>query len=126
MDRLPADDTGTDTIGGFMNTTFDNLFATKPFVSVGVITPSPWWGYTPDGTTENSTKAQAYCEMLIEICNKRSIPVLDLFHNSNLHPNDSGFRTEFFADADGVHPNNKGHAKIAPMIYEFLNKLVEL
>lgn len=89
-----ADDTGTSTLGGYMNTTFDNLFTAKPFISVGVITPTPWWGKTPGGTSENSVKAQDYCEMLIEICNRRSIPVLDLFHRSNLHPDDSGYRAD--------------------------------
>lgn len=121
-----ADDTGTNTIGGWMNTTFDNLFTTKPFVSVGVILPTPWWGYAPIGTSENDQKAIQYCEMLTTICERRSIPVLNLFNRSNLHPDDSSFRTEFFNNADGVHPNNKGHAKIAPMVLEFLKDLVEL
>ena len=121
-----ADDTGTDTLGGWMNTTFDNLYATKPFVSVGVILPTPWWGRSPDGSTEGRLKAVHYCDMLLEICRRRSIPVLDMFHNSNFHPNESNFREEFFANADGVHPNNAGHAKMAPMFFQFLKKLIEL
>ena len=121
-----ADDTGTDTLGGWMNTTFDNLYATKPFVSVGVILPTPWWGRSPDGSTEGRLKAVHYCDMLLEICRRRSIPVLDMFHNSNFHPNESNYREEFFANADGVHPNNAGHAKMAPMFFQFLKGLIEL
>lgn len=117
-----ADDSGTDTIGGYMNTTFDNLFATKPFISVGVIAPSPWWGKAPNDPTNNASQ---YVALLKEITSRRSIPFLDLFHCSNLHPNDSDFRDEFFANSDGVHPNNAGHKKIEPMIYEFLKGIVE-
>lgn len=119
-----ADDTGTDTLGGWMNTTFNNLYATKPFVSVGVILPTPWWGRSPDGSTEERAKAVQYCEMLKTIAERRSIPVLDLFHRSNLHPNDSNFRDEFYSNADGVHPNNAGHAKFAPMILQFLKEII--
>ena len=117
-----ADDTGTSTVGGWMNTTFDNLYATKPFVSVGVILPTPWWGDMPTDPTANPSK---YCDMLLEICRRRSIPVLDLFHNSNLHPDKSDYRDEFYANADGVHPNDKGHAKIAPMIHRFLEQIID-
>ena len=119
-----ADDTGTDTLGGWMNTTFDNLYTAKPFVSVGVILPTPWQGKTPDGSTADRAKAVQYCEMLKTIAERRSIPVLDLFHRSNLHPNDSDFRDEFYSNADGVHPNDAGHAKIAPMIEQFLRRII--
>lgn len=124
LDLGTADDTGTDTLGGWMNTTFDNLYSAKPFVSVGIILPTPWWGRTPDGTTENRAKAVQYCEMLRTIAERRGIPVLDLFHRSNLHPNEENFRTQFFANADGVHPNNAGHAKFAPMIERFLEEII--
>lgn len=117
-----ADDTGTETLGGWMNTTFDNLYNTKPFVSVGVILPTPWGSRTPTDPTSDQSK---YCDMLAEICRRRSIPVLDLFHNSNLHPDKSNYRDEFYSNADGVHPNNLGHKKIAPMILGFLELLVE-
>ena len=121
-----ADDTGTDTLGGYMNTTFDRLYSVKPFVSVGVILPTPWWGRTPLGSTENERQAIAYCDLLLEICRRRSIPVLDLFHNSNFHPNEENFRNEFFYQADGTHPNNKGHQKIAPMVLQFLKEIIQL
>lgn len=124
IDLGTASDTGTDTIGGFINTTLNNLYSVKPFVNVGIILPTPWWAVTPSGTSDNAVKGQQYCDMLLEICRKRSIPVLDLFHNSNLHPNQENFRTEFYANADGVHPNNKGHKKIAAQILEFLYRII--
>lgn len=124
LDLGTADDTGTSTLGGYMNTTFDNLYSTKPFVSVGIILPTPWWGKTPAGTSADAVKAQQYCDMLTTIAKRRSIPVLDLFHNSNLQPGYSNFRDEFYSNADGVHPNNAGHAKIAPMIEQFLAEII--
>lgn len=119
-------DTGTGTVGGCMNTALDNLYAAKPFVPVGIILPTPWWGLTPDGSTENRAKAVQYCELLRKVAERRSIPVLDLFHRSGFHPNESNYRTEYFANADGTHPNNKGHALIAPAILQFLETLMPM
>lgn len=124
IDLGTADDTGTDTLGGFINTTLNNLYSVKPFVNVGIILPTPWWGVTPAGTSDRAIKGQQYCAMLLEICRRRSIPVLDLYHNSNLHPDSENFRTEFYANADGVHPNNKGHKKIAAQVLEFLYRII--
>ena len=120
-------DTGTSTICGCINTTLDNLL--NRFVSngklpvIGVITPTPWVGSTPD--IANNSMAQ-YCEKLIECCRRKSIPVLDLYHESNLHPDNSAFRALAYShdEGNGVHPDENGHKIIAPMFEAFLDKLL--
>ena len=125
LDLGTASDTGTTTIAGCINQTLDNLFSVKPFATVGIITPTAWNGNTPD-IADNQMKA--YSDLLIEIAKRRSIPVLDLYRESNLHPESETFRNEFYYENgvqdDGVHPNSKGHKKIASQIREFIAKLI--
>ena len=58
-------------------------------------------------------------------CENYSIPVLDLFHESNLMPWNNTNRAEYFSTeanptGDGVHPNDKGQKIIAYKIYDFI------
>lgn len=120
-----ADDTGTTTLGGCMNHFFDALKQARPFAKVGVMTSIPWKDQTP--ANGNCLMAQ-YNEMLTTIARRRGFPVLDLFHESNLDPNDEGFRVEFYNENGeqdaGVHPNSKGHKRFYPVVREFIRKLI--
>ena len=117
-----ATDTGTNTLGGCINTTIDNLYAIMPLVQLGIVTPSPWIGNMPydDGWMEN------YSNLIVEICRNRSIPCLDLFHCSNLDPNSADVRAEAYSkdDGGGVHPDENGHKIIAPRFEWFLDSLL--
>lgn len=120
-------DSGTSTICGCINTTLDTILATFMTDSrvpvIGVITPTPWIGCDPGDDTDPMT---VYCEAIIACCKARSIPVLDLYHCSNLHPNDATFRTLAYSkdEGNGVHPDETGHKIIAPMIENFLKSLI--
>lgn len=117
-----TDDDNT-TLCGCINLTFDAIFAAFPLVPLGVITPTPWKNSEPsDGTTTMSQ----YCEKLVQICARRGIPCLDLYHCSNLHPNDSDFQEIAYShdEEDGVHPDENGHKFIAPRFREFLFTLI--
>lgn len=118
-----ANDTGTTTIGGCINTTLDNLFAAFPLANVGIVTPTPWTNQNP--TTEPND-ASAYVDLIKAICNKRSIPCLDLFHCSQLRPWDSDFRDLAYSkdDGGGTHPDETGHKIIAPRFQTFLDSLL--
>lgn len=118
-----ATDTGTDTIGGAINTTLDNLFTVMPLANVGIVSPTPWVNSNP--LTEPNTASQ-YCELLEAICKRRSIPFLDLFHESLLRPWDSTFRTIAYSrdEGNGVHPDENGHKLIAPRFEAFLDSLL--
>ena len=117
------DDTGTSTIGGCINTTFDDLFTAIPLANVGVISPTPWGtAYPLDNENSNWYK---YVELLRDICYRRGIPFLDLFHASLLRPWDSEFISEAYSnDSSGVHPDENGHKLIAPRFEGFLDSLL--
>lgn len=116
-------DTGTETLCGCINTTIDNLIALMPTVSLGIVSPTPWRGGEPYRTDILFVQ---YCEALKTICEYRSIPFLDLYHCSNLRPwTEEGRAACFSHDGDsGVHPDETGHALIAPRFKWFLESLI--
>ena len=120
IDIGTASDTGTETIGGAINTTLDNLLAIHPLAKIGMITPTPWYNNMP----YNERKMTSYSDLIIEIAKRRSIPYLDLFRCSTLNPNESNSLKAFFYNSDGTHPNDEGHKRITPQIREFLKTLI--
>ena len=120
-------DTTADTICGNINITLDSLYQRLPTVRLGIITPTPWHdgsrSYTP--ITPGNIMEQ-YCDALVEICKRRSIPCLDLYHQSNLRPDDSAFQAAAYSKDTsrlGVHPDETGHLIFAPRFLEFLRTL---
>ena len=117
-----ADDTGTTTIGGCINTTIDNIYNIMPTVQLGIVSPTPWVASNP----YNHPEANAYADLLEAICKKRSIPFLNLYYESNLRPWDSIFRTLAYSkdDGNGVHPDETGHKLIASRFKQFIESLL--
>lgn len=117
------DDSGTDTIAGCMNTTLDNLFTAYPLAVVGVVAPTPWQSATPLSATSSASQ---YCALLKRICERRSIPYLDLFHQSLLRPWDASFKSLAYTKdgGGGTHPDETGHKLIAPRFKGFLDTLL--
>ena len=118
-----ATDTGTTTICGCINTTLDEVYSILPTKGLGVITTTPW--ITAEPSDGNGSISQ-YCAAIVEICALRGIPCLDLYHCSLLHPDDSDFRALAYSkdEGNGVHPDETGHAMIAPRIRQFLFTLI--
>lgn len=116
-------DTGTETLCGCINTTIDNLIAIMPAVSLGIVSPTPWVGSSPANADGGMAK---YCAAMKTICENRSIPFLDLYHCSNLRPWTEEGRAACYTkdDGNGVHPDEKGHALIAPRFKAFLETLI--
>lgn len=115
-------DISSNDICGFINATLDRLYEIKPFVKVGIITPTPWYNsFTLKECSEYATK-------LKQIAEKRSIPCLDLFRCSNLHPDKENFREKFYNEDgvqdNGTHPNSLGHLRIYPQFREFLKSML--
>ena len=123
----PSDDISDNTLCGYINDTLDKLLDTfttaGKLLNVGVVTPTPWVGATPS-TPGNAM--ELYCDAIVEICKRKSIPCLDLYHESNLHPDDAAFRALAYSrdEGNGVHPDENGHKLIAPRFYNFLNSLI--
>ena len=122
-------DTTADTICGCVNLTLDNYFEVMPVVPIGIIAPAPWKSYPTTKLTNN--RFADYVEALKQICEYRGVPFLDLYHGSNLRPeNEDNCDTCYYSgssldgNGDGVHPNELGHMIIAPKIYEFIKTLL--
>lgn len=120
-------DVGTTTICGCINQTLDNILdrflQNGKVPTIGVITPTPWVNNPPSNPTGSMS---LYCDAIIQCCKRKSIPVLDLFRESNLHPDNATFRTLAYSkdEGNGVHPDETGHKIIAPMFEAFLYKLL--
>lgn len=116
-------DTGTNTICGCVNTTIDRLYSVLPTVQVGIVTPTPWESCPP---TVTGNKMELYANAIVEICKRRGIPCLDLYHSSNLRPWDSKFKELAYSkdNGNGVHPDETGHKIIAPRFMAFLDSLL--
>ncbi len=61
-----------------------------------------------------------YVHVIKEKAAKYSVPVLDLFAKSGMQPKIEPQNKLYFAD--GLHPNDLGHERIAKMIKQFLEK----
>ena len=83
-------DTGTTTICGCVNTTFDYIQEHFPLVPFGVVTTTPHKNYN-DVPSNPDSPMNEYVDKIIAICKRRSIPCLDLYHCSNLHPESQKF-----------------------------------
>lgn len=105
-------DTGTNTICGCVNTTIDNIYDVVPTARLIIVSPTPWQSYNPKN---EGNAMDLYSKALGEICRRRGIPFLDLYHCSGLRPWDSEFRTLAYSkdDGNGVHPDETGHEIIS-------------
>ena len=115
-------DSGTDTLCGCINTTIDNLYSILPTVKLGIITPTPWGKY-PTDVVDN--KMALYSEAIVEICKRRGIPCLDLYHCSNMRPWDDTFKNLMYKRDDGnsVHPDEDGHKFMYRRFLTFIESL---
>ena len=62
-----------------------------------------------------------YVEIIRQVAEFYSLPVLDLYKNSGLTPRVPVIREMFMPD--GLHPSNEGHRMIAEMIIKALQAL---
>ena len=112
-------DNTTDTICGCINKTLDTLEEKYPLAMIAIITPTPW------SNSHDNTNAETYVSKLKGIAKYRSIPCLDLYHESSMRPWDEAFRSNFYQNGtDGAHPNTEGHKRITPMFVDFIKRLI--
>jgi lysophospholipase L1-like esterase len=123
-------DTGTTTVAGCINALLSSLSAKFYNKSIAVFTPIPRsdnWGSMASKNAQGYTLEQL-AEMIKTIGKHYSIPVLDLYHNSNLPVWDTNgnkyyFTAPGYTDPDGLHPNDAGHQVLADKILSFINTL---
>lgn len=101
-------------------------FAGKPVV---FITPAHCHRPTQGDTEPSKNRCKGpdaqpvlfYVETIKETAKQFDIPVLDLYHNLGLDPNDPEIREKY--TMDGLHFNDEGHAILAECILNFLESI---
>ena len=112
-------DTDNTTIAGCINKTLDNLYSVITLANVGIVAPCPW-------ETTQPPIGSDYFNVLKGICERRSVPFLDLWHGSGLRPWDADFRAAAYTrdGGSGTHPDENGHKLLAPKFESFLDFLL--
>ena len=131
-----ADDNTTDTVGGCMNLTIQALLGKNPNLTMGIATPTPWRtkdSYAADDPDADSALTKEECDeyvaLLKEVAAKYELPVLDLYENSGLEPNDADARARYYTENgetenSGVHPSSEGHKLMYPQWRDFVTELL--
>ena len=72
-----------------------------------------------DGSKKNAGHILAdYVKAIREVAGRFDLKIIDLFSEAGLDPNDKEVGAKYFAD--GLHPNNAGHSKLAEVIADAL------
>lgn len=123
LDLGIASDVGDTTIAGCVNRAIDALYAINPLIPLGIITPTPWKGKMP----YNDGWMESYANLIIDICKRRGIPCLDLYHCSGLDTNNATVISMAYSRDNGnaTHLNELGHKFITPKIKSFLETLID-
>ena len=70
-----------------------------------------------------------FVDKLKTICALRGVPLLDLFHQSGMLPDDATFNSTYYScgdapNGDGLHPNSEGHKLFYRKIEKFIETLL--
>lgn len=120
-------DTDTSTLYGAIKKFIENCWTINPDMIIGIITPTPWEGWWRGHHDSNRVeKALAYINVLKDIAQYYSLPILDLYSCSNLRPWELYIKQKYYLNADGVHPNSLGHKKyIYPKVESFIKSMIK-
>ncbi len=112
------------TFYGAMHTLCQKLIEKYPGKPIVFMTPLHRLNEDSVGNDRNGNpkaSLKVYAEIIREICEYYSLPVLDLYKTSCMQPSVEIIQKEFMPD--GLHPSSKGHRLIAERIYGFLKAL---
>lgn len=124
-------DSTTDTFYGTLKVYIEAILAKYPLAKIGWITSTPRNQHIADTTDYlhgNTSIFKRASEIIKEMCANYSIPVLDLYNESNLYPWITANNQEYFKpeaegyNADGIHPNSKGQLIMSYKIYDFIKR----
>lgn len=118
-------DRTVDTFYGALHTLFTSLIERYPLIPIVVLTPLHRWNednVRGDGNkTDDVADLKTYVEIIREVAEYYSLPVLDLYRESGLQPKVPVINKTYFAD--GLHPNDRGYEVLAQKIAKFLRSL---
>lgn len=130
-------DTSTDTWCGCVNNCITNIRNRYLYAPLGIISPLPcaWTDPNNESNYDIQLPSDPTCRMslfvdkLSQICALRGVPFLDLFHTSNMLPDNNTFNAEYYScwsapTGDGLHPNSKGHKLFYKKIEKFIETLL--
>ena len=115
-------DRTNDTFYGALHELYNKIITKYPESFIVVLTPLH--RLHEDNLKGDGSKPQdvadlrAYVNIIREVAEYYSLPVLDLFANSGISPNHPLINIKYFAD--GLHPNDEGHSVLANKIISFL------
>ncbi|MGF6352487.1 lysophospholipase L1-like esterase [Paenibacillus sp. 4624] len=104
---------------GAVNNTITQLVTKYPTKTIAIITPIPCdnaWAANSAGVTLDQI-----AEAINKVAKRYSLPVLNLYHHSNVYAWDTNYKA--YAMPDGLHPNDNGHLALADKILAFINSL---
>ena len=124
------DDTTDVSFYGALNVIIQGIMTAHPNSRLVWITPLHRYGFGTSKilgtafTYDHIANGQGhtltdYVNAIKAVCERWSIPVIDLHTISGLHPSISAMKTTYMPD--GLHPNKSGHEKIAKIIRNWLN-----
>ena len=114
---------------GALNVVVNGLISKNPTSSIVFVTPLHRYGfgtskilnekftydYLPNGRGHS---LKDYRDAIINVCERYSLPVIDLYANSGINPCIKSIKNTYFPD--GIHPNEKGHERIASIMCNYL------
>lgn len=120
---LPTDRT-RDTFWGACHEVMRNLIERYPEATIVVVTPLHRWNENdPHGDYRiyDLDPLSVYADIIRQVAEYYSLPVLDLYRNSGIQPEIPVMREKYMPD--GLHPNDAGHLLIAKRLEGFLRGL---
>lgn len=112
------------TVYGAMKILCEGLINKYIGKKIGFILPLPKCTTDNNVTTDYSYPSASfypYIQCIEDVCARYSIPVLDMYKHSDMHPSISAFRTACMPD--GLHPNSDGQELMSYRIQSFLESL---
>ena len=113
------EDRKSDTFYGACHELITKLINKYPSTPIVIMTPLHRIGENASFAREipKNLSLADYVDVLREVAEYYSIPVLDLFASSGMQPNVAVQNETYFTD--GLHPNDKGHEHIAKKLESF-------
>ena len=115
------DDRHNETFYGACHVLFRSLLEKYPDKPIVVLTPLHRAEEIFNDRKDRAIPLKRFVEIIKEVAEYYSLPVLDLFACGGMQPNVPIIRETYMPD--GLHPNDAGHAKLARQLGNFLLSL---
>lgn len=121
-----SDEPGSNTLYGAIKACINNVYLINPSTQILLITPQPW-ASTNEVSGNRKEIAKNYVKAILDVGALYSVPVLDLYHESGMHPWDESFKNKYYYNNDGTHPLSTAHKEfIAPKIMAKIKEMFVL